>query len=100
MADDRVESAISRLQESSALERLIGCALSFTKAIAQLPAVAKADATVLVSGETGTGKELVARAIHYGGPRVSFPFIAVNCGALPDTLKLSGARCSSMRSKA
>src|SRR5262249_45943899 len=44
------------------------------------------DATVLVLGETGTGKELVARAIHYLSSRAAFPFIPVNCGALPDTL--------------
>jgi DNA-binding NtrC family response regulator len=44
------------------------------------------NATVLLQGETGTGKELVARAIHYLGARRDFPFIPVNCGALPDSL--------------
>ena len=51
-----------------------------------LPLVAKSDSTVLVEGEPGTGKELVARAIHNLGPRRTGPFVAVNCGALPDTL--------------
>lgn len=51
-----------------------------------LPAVAASPSTVLVLGETGTGKELFARTIHSLSPRKSGPFIAVNCGALPDTL--------------
>jgi PAS domain S-box-containing protein len=51
-----------------------------------LPAIAASPSTVLVLGETGTGKELVARTIHDLSPRSRGPFIAVNCGALPDTL--------------
>lgn len=51
-----------------------------------LPAIAASPSTVLVLGETGTGKELVARTIHSLSPRNQGPFIAVNCGALPDTL--------------
>ena len=51
-----------------------------------LPAIAASPSTVLVLGETGTGKELVARTIHSLSPRNKGPFIAVNCGALPDTL--------------
>jgi PAS domain S-box-containing protein len=51
-----------------------------------LPAIAISPSTVLVLGETGTGKELVARTIHSLSPRNRGPFVAVNCGALPDTL--------------
>ena len=51
-----------------------------------LPAISASPSTVLILGETGTGKELVARTIHSLGPRAGEPFIAVNCGALPDTL--------------
>jgi PAS domain S-box-containing protein len=51
-----------------------------------LPAIAASPSTVLILGETGTGKELLARTIHSLSPRHKGPFIAVNCGALPDTL--------------
>lgn len=51
-----------------------------------LPRVADSESTLLVQGETGTGKELVARAIHGLSPRRDGPFVAINCGALPDTL--------------
>ncbi|NPU85201.1 MAG: sigma 54-interacting transcriptional regulator [Syntrophaceae bacterium] len=51
-----------------------------------LPAIAASPSTVLVLGDTGTGKELIARTIHDLSPRREGPFIAVNCGALPDTL--------------
>lgn len=51
-----------------------------------LPIVAESDSTVLIEGETGTGKELISRALHNLSHRKNEPFIAVNCGALPDTL--------------
>jgi transcriptional regulator with PAS, ATPase and Fis domain len=51
-----------------------------------LPAVAESDSTVLIEGDSGTGKELIARAVHSLSPRRERPLITVNCGALPDTL--------------
>lgn len=56
------------------------------RVFAVLPAVAASPSTVLILGETGTGKELIARTIHAIGPRDRGPFVAVNCGALPETL--------------
>jgi two-component system, NtrC family, response regulator GlrR len=72
--------------DSEALTKLIGRAPNFLKVIEQIPRVARSEAAVLISGETGTGKELVARAIHYLSGRAPFPFVALNCGSLPDTL--------------
>ena len=56
------------------------------KIFAFLPDIARSDSTVLIQGESGTGKELVARALHHLSRRAGGPFVAVNCGALPDTL--------------
>jgi PAS domain S-box-containing protein len=59
---------------------------SMHKIFTILPRIAESDSTVLVQGETGTGKELLARAIHNLSSRHDKPFVAINCGALPDTL--------------
>jgi DNA-binding NtrC family response regulator len=84
--NEPVESLIHRLRDAQVLAKLIGQAPAFIKAIQWLPAIAKDEAAVLIYGETGTGKELIARAIHYLGERATFPFVPVNCGSLPDTL--------------
>jgi DNA-binding NtrC family response regulator len=73
---------MSRIAECN----LIGCSPAFVAATRLIAKFAACDATVLIEGETGTGKELAARAIHYLSVRSGNPFIAVNCGALPDTL--------------
>ena len=65
---------------------LIGKSPAFLCALVLIRKFATCDATVLIQGATGTGKELAARAIHYLSPRRDFPFIPVNCGALPDNL--------------
>src|SRR5262245_59542805 len=84
--DEPIESLIHRLRDAQVFAKLVGQAPAFIKAIQWLPAIAKDEAAVLIDGETGTGKELVARAIHYLSERAPFPFVPVNCGALPDTL--------------
>ena len=65
---------------------LISRSASMRRIFDVLPQVAASDSTVLIQSETGTGKELLARAIHSLSPRKNKPFVAVNCGALPDTL--------------
>ncbi|HEU0036694.1 MAG TPA: sigma 54-interacting transcriptional regulator [Kofleriaceae bacterium] len=65
---------------------LVGESLAMREVFAVLERVAPTDATILVEGETGTGKELVARAVHDASPRRRGPFVAVDCGALPESL--------------
>jgi len=65
---------------------LVGESLAIREVFAVLERVAPTDATVLLEGETGTGKELVARALHDASPRRRGPFVAVDCGALPEGL--------------
>lgn len=68
------------------IKTLIGESASFQKTLKAIEQVAPTDSTVLITGETGTGKELVAQAIHQFSPRKDKPLITVNCAALPPTL--------------
>jgi len=69
-----------------AFEGMIGSSAQMQKVFATIEKVSNTDAPVLISGESGTGKELVARAIHKRSSRNSGPFIAINCGAIPENL--------------
>lgn len=65
---------------------LLGSSPAFASALRLIEKLAKLSAPVLIEGETGTGKEMAARAIHYGGNRCDRPFVPINCGAFPDSL--------------
>jgi two-component system response regulator GlrR len=68
------------------LQDLVGTSQAFNRVLSILPRIAGCDASVLILGDTGTGKEVCARAIHYMSARASRPWVAVNCGALPPDL--------------
>ncbi len=74
------------LRERFRPEGLVGASHEMREVYEQIARVARTDATVLILGETGTGKELVARAIHYASERSSGPFVRVHCAALPESL--------------
>src|SRR4029077_3032613 len=86
----RVESENLALREdidaSSMFEEIVGSSEAVKRVLADVARVAPVDSTVLISGETGTGKELVARAIHKRSGRANRAFIRVNCAAIPPSL--------------
>ena len=84
--EDSDARLIHNQRQAEALNKLVGDSDVFKRALATVRAAAQSDAAILVAGETGTGKELVARAIHYLSDRACQPFVAVNCGSLTDTL--------------
>tara|TARA_R110002073_G_scaffold72537_1_gene177789 strand:+ start:830856 stop:832181 length:1326 start_codon:yes stop_codon:yes gene_type:complete len=81
----KIDPRISKTNETSYGE-LIGNSKALQKVVAIVDRVKNNKATVFISGESGTGKEVVARSIHYMGKFASAPFIAVNCGAIPENL--------------
>lgn len=80
------ETLIYTLKEKIGLKPLIGKSPAFLQEINKIPIVTRCDSSVLISGETGTGKEMFARTIHYLGPRSGKPFTPLNCGAIPSEL--------------
>jgi DNA-binding NtrC family response regulator len=75
-----------RLEEMTRFDNIIGQSSPMQEVFGLIPEVAQSESSVLITGETGTGKELVAKAIHAKSRRCRGPFIAINCGAMPDTL--------------
>jgi PAS domain S-box-containing protein len=82
----RVEELQKELEGRFSLGDIIGRSRAMRDLFGMLPTVAASDSTVVIQGASGTGKELFARAIHELSPRRDRPFVAINCGALPDTL--------------
>ncbi len=89
-AEERVRNENLALREdidrSSMFEEIVGSSPALQRVLGQVAKVAKTDSTVLIQGETGTGKELIARAIHRRSSRATRAFIRVNCAAIPQSL--------------
>jgi DNA-binding NtrC family response regulator len=76
----------AEVEQRYGFENLLGQSRAMQTVIEQIQSVADSDATILLLGESGTGKELVARAIHWHSARRDRAFVAINCGAIPETL--------------
>lgn len=83
---DDLQTLQEKLCREMRQNQIVAKSKAMKEIICKLPHLGACDSTVLITGETGTGKELIARAIHYLGPRASHPFIVVDCGALPENL--------------
>ena len=82
----KVKQLSNELQERRALKDMMGPSDQVARLDSEVNRVAKSDFTVIILGETGSGKELVARAIHQASLRSKGPFVPVDCGAIPETL--------------
>ena len=83
---NKLKQITSTLDEPICLGKLMGPSEQVTALITTVNRVAKSDFSVIIQGETGSGKELVAKAIHQAGNRSNGPFVALDCGAIPETL--------------
>src|SRR5687767_3982380 len=79
----RSAPAVGGRQVPAGEDRMVGSSLKFRRVLVQVETVAPTDSAVLVNGETGTGKELIARAIHDLSPRRDAPFVKLSCAAIP-----------------
>jgi transcriptional regulator with PAS, ATPase and Fis domain len=102
----RAEAASRKLGEIHRLDNIIGKSLAMGKVFTAIRLAAASDATVLIMGQSGTGKELIAGAIHYNSDRKDNPLVTVNCSALPENLleselfgHIKGAYSGAIRSR-
>ena len=83
---ERVAQLENHLERHACFENIIAVSTAMERVIERARMAAATNAAILIVGETGTGKEMLARAIHQASPRARMPFVAVNCGALPREL--------------
>jgi len=84
--EDSRQTLVENLREKYAFDEIIGNSPEIARVLAVVADVAESESAVLIEGESGTGKELLARAIHFSSLRKDKPFVAINCGAIPETL--------------
>mgnify|MGYP005841458287 CR=1 FL=1 len=82
----RDSKLLDELKSRFRLEKVAGRSAAIQKVLAAAAVAAKSRASILITGETGTGKDLIANVVHYNSDRAEGPFVKVNCGALPETL--------------
>ncbi|OGB65685.1 MAG: Fis family transcriptional regulator [Caldithrix sp. RBG_13_44_9] len=85
LADENIQLK-EKITELAGVSNMVGESEGMKRVLEMVDTVAETDSTVLIRGESGTGKELIARAIHTRSKRRYFPIVAVNCGAIPETL--------------
>lgn len=84
--NDQLKNLRTQIDETSSFSNIIGSSRKMKSVFELIRNVSRSDANIFIEGQSGTGKELVARAIHHNSPRSNGPFIAINCSAIPDNL--------------
>ena len=83
---DRANYPAAQFISGFSTQNIVGMSHRIESTIRLIDQIRPSSVDVLIQGESGTGKELIAKALHFNSPRAKYPFIAVNCAALPDAL--------------